>query len=223
MAKKSDGARAKLRKHFLENIGKKMDSYQLREVAGGITEWARRVRELRTEEGYQILTNNDRSDLKPGEYMLLDPKPQPAFERLISKEIRAYVLDRNGFTCQMCGAVAGEPHPYDPTRKTRLHIGHIIDKSMGGTDDPSNLRAICSVCNEGASNITLPRPDLQKLFVQIRRAKNNDQVEVLKWLIAKYPLQAQELLEFEYQAKSDKKFSVVAEKGNKKYLKKNKE
>ncbi|GHV23220.1 hypothetical protein FACS189494_11010 [Spirochaetia bacterium] len=103
MAKKSNGARAKLRQHFLNNIGKKMDSYELWEIAGGITEWERRVRELRTEEGYQILTNNDRSDLKPGEYMLLDPKPQPAFERAISKETRAIVLDRNGFTCQMCG------------------------------------------------------------------------------------------------------------------------
>jgi hypothetical protein len=155
--------------------------------------------------------------------MLLDSKPQPAFERTISKEVRAYVLDRNGFTCQMCGAVAGEPHPYDPTRKTRLHIGHIIDKSMGGTDDPSNLRAICSIFNEGASNITLPRPDLQKLFIQIRRAKNNDQVEVLKWLITKYPLQTQEILKLEYQADDDQKISLVAEKRNKDYLKKKKE
>ena len=110
---KNKGARTKLRKHFLKNIGKVMNSDELRKVAGGITEWARRVRELRSEEGYQILTNNDRSDLKPGQYLLLDPKPAPAFERAISKETRAYVLDRNGFTCQMCGAVAGEPHPYD--------------------------------------------------------------------------------------------------------------
>lgn len=126
------GARAQLRAHFLANIGRVMNSEELRRVAGDISEWARRVRELRTEEGYLILTHNDRSELKPGEYLLESPKPQPAFERAISKETRAYVLDRNGFTCQMCGAVAGEPHPYDSTRKTRLHIGHIIDKSMGG-------------------------------------------------------------------------------------------
>lgn len=115
---------------------------------------------------YQILTHNDRADLKPGQYLLESPKPQPAFAREISKETRAFVLDRNGFTCQMCGAVAGEAHPYDPTRKTRLHIGHVIDKSMGGSDEPANLRAICSVCNEGASNVMLPRPDLQRLLVQ---------------------------------------------------------
>jgi hypothetical protein len=185
--KNGHGARAKLRAYFLNNIGKIMGSNELRTVSGNISEWARRVRELRTEEGYQILTHNDRSNLKPGEYLLESPKPQPAFARSISKETRAFVLDRNGFTCQMCGAVAGEPHPYDPTRKTRLHIGHIIDKSMGGTDNPSNLRAICSVCNEGASNLTLTRPDLQKLLIQVRRATSADLLKLLKWLITKFP------------------------------------
>jgi len=193
-SKASKGARSKLRKHFLENIGRVMDSNELRDVAGGITEWARRVRELRTEEGYQILTHNDRSDLRPGQYLLTDPCPVPAFERAISKEVRAFVLDRNGFTCQMCGAVAGEPHPYDPSRRARLHIGHIIDKSQGGTDDPGNLRAICSVCNEGASNLTLERPSSQKLLAQVRRATGADQVEVLKWLVRKFPKQAASFL-----------------------------
>ena len=180
------GARGKLRAHFLANIGRVMDSDELRAVADNQSEWARRVRELRTEEGYLILTHNDRSELKPGQYLLETPKPQPAFERAISKETRAYVLDRNGFTCQMCGAVAGEPHPYDPSRKTRLHLGHIIDKSLGGSDEASNLRAICSVCNEGASNITPTRPDLQKLLVQVRRASVADQLEVLAWLQKKF-------------------------------------
>lgn len=191
---KKKGARAKLREYFLNNIGNVLSGDELRKVAGGISEWARRVRELRTEEGYQILTHNDRSELKPGQYLLVDSKPIPAFERAISKETRAFVLDRNGFTCQMCGAAAGEPHPYDSTRKTRLHIGHILDKSHGGTDDPSNLRAICSVCNEGASNLTLERPSSLKLLAQIRRASGHEQLEVLKWLIQKYPKQTQELI-----------------------------
>ena len=188
------GARAKLRIYFLEHIGEVLESDTLREIAG-ISEWARRVRELRNEEGYQILTHNDRSDLKPGQYLLEDPQPQPAFAREISKETRAYVLDRNGFTCQMCGAVAGESHPHDTTRKTRLHIGHIIDKSMGGTDDPSNLKAICSVCNEGAANLTLDRPSYEKLLIQVRRATGADQLRVLEWLIAKFPTQAEDIID----------------------------
>jgi 5-methylcytosine-specific restriction endonuclease McrA len=181
------GARDKLRKYFLSNIGRIMGTDELRSVAGDITEWARRVRELRNEEGFEILTHKDRSDLKPGQYLLLNEKPQPAFARGISKETRAFVLDRNGFTCQMCGAVAGEAHPYDAGRKTRLNLGHIIDKSMGGADDPSNLRALCSICNEGASNLTLERPSAQKLLIQIRRAAGTDQLAVLRWLKSKFP------------------------------------
>jgi len=171
-----------------------MNSGELQKVAGGITEWARRVRELRHKEGYQILTHNDRSDLKPGQYILLDPAPLPAFQRDVSKELRAFVLDRNGFTCQMCGAVAGESHPYETSRKTRLHIGHIVDKSMGGTEDPLNLQAVCSVCNEGAQNLTLDRPSSIKLLAQIRRATRGNQIEVLRWLVRKFPKQTKEML-----------------------------
>ncbi len=189
------GAKSALRQHFLENVGRILESKELQQVAGGQSEWARRIRELRGEKGYQILTHNDREDLKPGQYLLLSPKPIPAFERGISKETRAYVLDRNGSTCQMCGAVAGEPHPYDTTRKTRLHIGHILDKSMGGTDEPSNLRALCSVCNEGAANLTLDRPTAQKLLIQVRRANASDQVELLMWLITKYPTKARQIVD----------------------------
>jgi hypothetical protein len=174
-----------MREHFLANLGRVMSSDELRGIAN-TSEWARRIRELRNEEGYQILTHNDRSDLKPGEYLLISRKPVPAFARSISKETRALVLDRNGFTCQMCGAVAGEQDLYDPSRKTRLHIGHIIDKSAGGDDSPSNLRALCSNCNEGARNLTLDRPSLTKLLVQVRRATQSDQKEVLRWLRSKF-------------------------------------
>ncbi len=190
---KSKGSKAKLREYFIKNAGKVLNSETLRKVAG-TSEWGRRVRELRNEEGMNIVTHNDRSELKPGQYLLIDLKPLPAFERNISKELRAFVLDRNGFTCQMCGAAAGEAHPYDAGRKTRLHIGHIIDKTMRGDDDPGNLRAICSVCNEGASNLTLNRPQAIKLIAQVRRAPTSDQLDILKWLIDKFPRQGEGLI-----------------------------
>jgi hypothetical protein len=190
---KRQGSKAKLREYLIAHVGMVLDSKTLSAVAGA-SEWGRRIRELRDEEGMNIVTHNDRSELKPGEYLLLDLKIKPAFERSVSKELRAFVLDRNGFTCQMCGVGAGEIHPFDQHRKSRLHIGHIIDKSMGGTDEPSNLRAICSVCNEGASNLTLNRPEAIKLIAQIRRAPMKDQQDVLAWLIQKYPAFVQEKL-----------------------------
>lgn len=190
---KKSGARGKLREYFYLHVGEVVDWQVLREVAGGITEWGRRVRELRQLEGMNIETDKDSSALKPGQYRLVDTKPLPVFSGGISKETRAFVLDRNGFTCQMCGAAAGEPHPSDPSRKTRLHIGHIIDLSHGGSDDPQNLRALCSICNEGAQNITLPRPKSSQLLAQLRRAAGNEQLDVLKWLVYKYPAQAKAL------------------------------
>ncbi len=137
-----------------------------------------------------IETDKDNSALKPGQYRLVSIKPRPVFSRRVSKRTRAFVLDRNGFTCQMCGAAAGEPHPANASQRTRLHIGHIVDLSHGGADDASNLRALCSVCNEGAQNLTLPRPTASQLLAQVRRAGGTEQLEVLRWLITKYPQEA---------------------------------
>jgi len=186
------GARVKLRAFLIEHVGQVLDSESLRAVAG-TSEWGRRLRELRDEEGWPILSHNDLDTLRPGQYLLESLKLRPAFARDISKELRALVLERNGFTCQMCGAAAGEAHPFDGSR-TRLHIGHVIEKSQGGTDTPENLRAICSICNEGASNITAAKPDAVRLLAQLRRARGTDQVAVLEWLVKKYPERTQELL-----------------------------
>ena len=119
---KKMGARAKLRAYFLANIGKVLNSNELSEVAGGITEWARRVRELRNEEGYKILTHNDRSCLKPGQYLLEDSKPEPAFERAVSKETRAFVLDRKRFYLSnvWCRSGRSTPLRFDQKNKVAL-------------------------------------------------------------------------------------------------------
>lgn len=114
------------------------------------------------------------------------PKRVPAFKRGISKETRAYVLERNGFTCQMCGLAAGDADPFHPGRTIRLTMGHIIDKSKGGKDDPGNLRAICTNCNEGLQNAALPKPDQVWLLSQVRRATIDDQKAVLAWLLRKF-------------------------------------
>ena len=113
----------------------------------------------------------------------------------ISKELRAYVLGRDAFTCQMCGADASEPHPDYPSRKMRLHVGHIVHKLIGGTDLPGNLRTVCSVCYEGAKNLIIDRPSRQELLIQLRRATGTDQVAVLEWLAGKYPEQVVRLIE----------------------------
>lgn len=189
MAKK-EGSKALILKFFLSNIGTVVDSKEIQEASGGASEWARRLRELRDEQGYQILSHKDRANLKPGQYLLETPKRTPAFKRGISKETRAWVLERNGYTCQMCGVAAGDPDPLGGPRTVRLTMGHIKDKSKGGDDSPSNLRAVCTACNEGLQNTALPKPDRIHLLGQVRRAPIDDQEAVLNWLLTKFGLTA---------------------------------
>jgi len=180
------GSKKLILEFFLENIGKVLESRQIQAASGGASEWARRVRELRNEDGYQILTHKDRVDLKPHQYLMETAKRVPGFARNISKETRAWVLERNGYTCQMCGLAAGDSDPFNTARTVRLTMGHILDKSKGGDDSPQNLRAICTNCNEGLQNTALPKPDRIHLLAQIRRATISDQQAVFEWLLRKF-------------------------------------
>lgn len=190
MARKP-GSKQLILEYFLQNIGKVLESKDIQQASGGAVEWARRVRELRNEEGYQILSHKDRANLKPNQYLLETDKRMPAFARGISKETRDWVLERNGYTCQMCGVAAGDSDPLGSNRTVRLTMGHILDKSKGGDDSPQNLRAVCTNCNEGLQNTALPKPDQIHLLAQIRRATINDQQAVLEWLLQKFNLEAE--------------------------------
>lgn len=187
---KTSGSKELILNYFLANVGKVLESREIQAASGGAVEWARRVRELRNEEGYQILSNKDRADLKPGQYLLETTVRVPAFKRGISKETRAWVLERNGYTCQMCGVAAGDPDPLGGSRPVRLTMGHIKDKSKGGDDSPQNLRAVCTNCNEGLQNTAPQKPDRVHLLSQTRRATIDDQRALLEWLLQKFKLDA---------------------------------
>ena len=180
------GSKARVRAFLLANMGRVIESREIQDAAGGAVQYSRRFRELREQEGWKILTHHERTDLKPGQYRV-DEKPPTGvtFEKSISKKLRAEVLDRNGFTCQMCGATPGEVDP-ETGRKVRLHLGHIKDRSLGGKSELANLRALCSTCNQGAKNITTEKPTALWLLAQVRRAGQDEQREVFSWLTKKF-------------------------------------
>lgn len=184
----SMGSKEKIRQFLLANIGRVIESHELQTAADGAVQYSRRLRELREQEGWPILSHNDSTDLKPGQYLLKEKPPEKtnlSFARGISAKLRAEVLDRNGSTCQMCGLT---PYDIDPAtgRKARLHLGHIKDKSLGGRDELANLRALCSTCNQGAKNITTEKPTGLWLLSQIRRAGQDEQRAVFDWLRKKF-------------------------------------
>ena len=182
------GSKEKIRQFLLANIGRVIESHEVQAAADGAGQYARRLRELRDEEGWTILSHNDTATLKPGQYLLKEKpviKKLPSFARGISAKLRAVVLDRNGFTCQMCGLTPGDIDPAT-NRKVRLHIGHIVDKSLGGKDELSNLRTLCSTCNQGAKNITTEKASLIWLLAQVRRSGLEEQRGVYEWLKTKF-------------------------------------
>jgi len=53
------------------------------------------------------------------------------------KDLKSWILRRDTYTCQNCGAQGVE-----------LHIHHIIPLSKGGSNDPGNLITLCRECHE---------------------------------------------------------------------------
>ena len=186
------GSKERIRRFLRPRVGKIVTALEIQETVGPeVTEWARRLRELRNDEGWKISSHNDRAELKPGQYVLEETPPDRdayRFAKPVSGSLRGQVLERNGYTCQMCGIGAGEP--MDDGRKARLHIGHIVDRDHGGATELGNLRALCSACNQGTKNIAQEPPSWTWLMAQVRRATVSDQRKVLEWLTKKFSWQS---------------------------------
>ncbi len=185
MSKDKLGARAKIRAFLEANVGKVVTTHEISEVAG-IRDYQRRIRELRNEEGMQIQSYKDRIDLKPNEYVLASLKRLPAIERGIPNQLRMEILERNGFTCQLCGRTGGDADPADPARKVRLVIDHETPIEQGGTNDKSNLRVLCTACNQAKANIQPPTETAKNLLARIRKQSRSVQKEVYEALQLKF-------------------------------------
>lgn len=60
----------------------------------------------------------------------------------VSKRLRTEILRRDNSTCQNCGATAPG---------VALVVDHVVPIALGGSDEPSNLQALCEPCNSGKS------------------------------------------------------------------------
>ncbi|KGG19285.1 HNH endonuclease [Prochlorococcus marinus] len=70
----------------------------------------------------------------------------------VSPKLRYQILERDNFTCK-CGAKSPQ---------VRLEVDHIIPRSKGGSNAPSNLRTLCAECNSGKSD-SMPKEHQEKV------------------------------------------------------------
>jgi hypothetical protein len=157
----SGSVKEKLLRYLQANVGAPVTAEELRYVAKDRSEWARRVRELRTEDGWNIATQmTERPDLPPGVYVLEDLAQAEPHDRKIPEEVRIRVLLRDHYSCRYKGCDFDARHP-PPGPRRRLELHHVIQHAARGTNDPDNLVTICNVHHDavhGGAELVLEEP-----------------------------------------------------------------
>lgn len=144
--RKKISVRDKILEFLKANVGKSVTGEELRYVANQKTEWARRVRELRTELGWPISTKNTgRPELPTGTYILQSIRQSPKHDRRIPDIVKSEVLRRDGYRCKQCGWCNAEWNYSDP-RCLELH--HVKPHSKGGQSIAKNLITLCTICHD---------------------------------------------------------------------------
>jgi len=89
--------------------------------------------------------------------------------------VKAFVLDRDGHTCQYCKNKNKDP---------RMHVHHIQEKSKGGSDQPNNLITLCNTCHDNLhkNKIVLSTKHLKSVKNNLKHAT---QMNVLCSMIKK--------------------------------------
>lgn len=138
------GVKSRLLEYMRANVGKPVSIEELRYLADDKSEWARRMRELRTEDGWPIFTRmQGRTDLPVGTYVLDEDKQAPEHDRRIPDDVRVEVLIRDGFACRVCGWTRDQLRPDDPRKFLELH--HVMAHADKGENSVENLLTLCNV------------------------------------------------------------------------------
>ncbi len=86
---------------------------------------------------------------------------------------RAYVLTRDGYTCQQCK---------EKSKDCRLEVHHMVFRSQGGSDEESNLVTLCKPCHDGlhAGTVTLKKKGAKRGQLAHATQMNSIRVQLLK-------------------------------------------
>lgn len=145
--RETSSVRDKLLKYLRKNVGQTVTGEELKYFAKDKSEWARRVRELRTEYGWPVVTRNTgRPDLEVGMYLVETDCQSPEHDRRIPDPVKRDVLRRDNYKCTVCQWSHDEWNRSDP-RHLELH--HKKHHAQGGDNTEDNLMTVCTVCHDG--------------------------------------------------------------------------
>ncbi|WP_028865060.1 HNH endonuclease [Psychromonas aquimarina] len=163
--RKSDqSVKIKILEYLRKNIGKKVTGEELKYLAKDRSEWARRVRELRTEEGWPIMTcNTGMPELAVGVYILTEDRQAKVHDRKIPDPVRIAVLTRDSFCCKKCGWNPEKRNSGDKLRNF-LELHHIEHHVNGGKNEEDNLITLCNVCHDDVHRGNSSEAELFKLI-----------------------------------------------------------
>ena len=140
---------------FLKENVKQVVTLEELNYVGKSSENARRVRELRTEQGYAIMTHfTGRPDLKMGQYVLesTEPRNEP-HDRRIPDQVKIEVYERDNNTCQACNWTRDDSKHGDyrflELHHRQMHVDH-------GPNTSENLCVLCARCHDEVHAGRLP-------------------------------------------------------------------
>ena len=86
---------------------------------------------------------------------------------------KAYVLTRDGYTCQQCQRNSKDAH---------LEVHHLVFRSQQGSDEPTNLLTLCKTCHDAlhAGTLTLKRTGKTKGTLLHATQMNSIRKQLLK-------------------------------------------
>ena len=149
----------RIEKLFLDNIGSIITSDQIKQVAvDPISKkepenWHQRLSELRTDDGYTILSWRNRGWLQVEEYLMTSADKRPFANKRIkpSKETWRNVLERSNNSCEWneaghkCGLQEGEIDAISGG-KVKLTPDHKNPHSVNPNSDPNNAEQWQALC-----------------------------------------------------------------------------
>lgn len=184
---------------FLDNVGKVLERAQILEAAkdpvtGQEPEnWHQRLSELRTDDGYTILSWRNRGDLKVQEYLMPHTDKRAKAKKRIRPSDKTWmeILERANYACEWneggesCGLKEGDVDPIGGGR-VKLTPDHKSPHSVDPNSDPKNpnqWQALCGRHQVIKKNYWDNNTGKLNVFAIVQSATRNEKWSVFLFLL----------------------------------------